>query len=80
MIIAVIAVSSLISKKKNSKVQETQTESTAMPSAPVQESPAEHVEEVPVSAVMAETDESSESLTEPDAGAVEGSGPEVKND
>ena len=80
MIIAVIAVSSLISKKKNSKVQETQTESTAIPSAPVQESPAEPVEEVPVSAVMAETDESSESLTEPDAGAVEGSGPEVKND
>ena len=88
MIAAVIAVSSFISKKKNSKVQEAQTTAGNTPAAPVQEGsaevvnnvPAEAIEEVPVAAVIAEADEPAKLQEESENDAGEGGAPEVPND
>ena len=91
MIISVIAVSSVISKKKNSRIIASQTADTSEPLTAVQESPAkpvdevpETIEEVPVAAVITDSDDFSDTLAElknnyeNDAG--EGSDPEVDND
>ena len=88
MIAAVIAVSSFISKKKNSKILEAQTTAGNTPVAPVQEGfaevvnnvPAEAIEEVPVAAVIAEADELAKSQEESENNAGEGGAPEVPND
>ena len=88
MIAAVIAVSSFISKKKNSKILEAQTTAGNTPAAPVQEGSAEVVnnvsaeaiEEVPVAAVIAEADELAKSQEESENNAGEGGAPEVPND
>ena len=88
MIAAVIAVSSFISKKKNSKILEAQTTAGNTPAAPVQEGsaevvnnvPAEAIEEVPVAAVIAEADELAKSQEESENNAGEGGAPEVPND
>ena len=88
MIAAVIAVSSFISKKKNSKILEAQATAGNTPAAPVQEGsaevvnnvPAEAIEEVPVAAVIAEADELAKSQEESENNAGEGGAPEVPND
>ena len=88
MIAAVIAVSSFISKKKNSKILEAQTTAGNTPAAPVQEGsaevvnnvPAEAIEEIPVAAVIAEADELAKSQEESENNAGEGGAPEVPND
>ena len=79
MIAAVIAVSSLIRKKKEAKASEAQAAGNA-PSAPVQAGASESIEEVPVSVVMNETEVSSEIPAEPENKAGEDSSPEVPND
>ena len=83
MIAAVIWVSSLISKKKNSKALEVQTSAENTSDAPVQEAanmPVEAIEEVPVAAVMAEAVDPSEQKKESENDAGEGGAPEVTND
>ena len=88
MIAALIAVSSFVSKKKNSKILEAQTTAGNTPAAPVQEGsaevvnnvPAEAIEEVPVAAVIAEADELAKSQEESENNAGEGGAPEVPND
>ena len=87
MIAAVIAVSSLIRKKKEAKVSEAQAagNASAAPvqagaSEPVNNMPSESIEEVPVSVVMNETEKSSEIPSEPENKAGEDSSTEVPND
>ena len=87
MIAAVIAVSSLIRKKKEAKVSEAQAagNASAAPvqagtSEPVNNMPAESIEEVPVSVVMNETEKSSEVAAETENKAGEDSSTEVPND
>ncbi len=88
MIVCVIVVSSFISKKKNSKIQEAQTTAVNTSAASVQEGsieavnnmPAEAIEEVPVAAVIADADEPAKSHEESENDAGEGGTPEVPND
>ena len=87
MIAAVIAVSSLIRKKKEAKVSEAQAAGNASAepvqagaSEPVNNMPSESIEEVPVSVVMNETEKSSEIPAEPENKAGEDSSTEVPND
>ena len=87
MIATVIAVSSLIRKKKEAKVSEVQAagNASAAPvqagaSEPVNNMPAESIEEVPVSVVMNGTEKSSEIPAEPENKAGEDSSTEVPND
>ena len=87
MIAAVIAVSSLIRKKKEAKVSEAQAAGNASAepvqagaSEPVNNMPSESIEEVPVSVVMNGTEKSSEIPAEPENKAGEDSCTEVPND